>query len=100
MSNTSSCHYKRYLEPNCEPEQRHIPRKTKYRKKFKHLSTSTNEVLLKAAAPDTCGEVSINDTDNAVQDICIRIEVSFFLNRCNAIIKSTVTFVNTVPDFT
>lgn len=73
MANMSSRQYKRYLEPNCDPKDRKIPRRTKFRKNLKHRCTSPNGQV-KNTTPTTCAD---SDSGDDVQDISILTEVSF-----------------------
>ncbi|XP_015920199.2 uncharacterized protein [Parasteatoda tepidariorum] len=57
-------YYKRYLEPNCVPADRKIPRSTKCRKARKYFQTTSNEQV-KATASSNYGESTNSDSSDA-----------------------------------
>lgn len=69
----SSKKYKRYLEPNCDPQDRKVPRRTMYRQRVKRCKSANG---LKTT-PTTCGEAACSDSNDAIRDISILTEVSF-----------------------
>lgn len=81
MSENCSRRYKRYLEPNCDPKHRKLPRKTKYRKHLKLLSTTINS-LIGATTSTDCGVTSNYFSEDTFEDISIstEAEVSYTLS--------------------
>lgn len=72
MDNKSSKKYKRYLEPNCDTQDRKVPRRTKYRQRLKRCKSAN-----RLTTPTTSGEATCSDSNDAIQDISILTEVSF-----------------------